>query len=72
MTVASDRGQLLRALGDQPQRVLLAGAREQLVADLRGGLQPLLAQPALFEEVRIVHGDACRRRARPRPARRPR
>ena len=53
--------QLQRALRDQAQRVLLARAGQQLVPDLRRRLQPLLPQPALLEQVRVLHRDPGRR-----------
>ena len=56
------RRELQRAPGDQPQRVVLARPGQELVADLRRRLQPLLPQPALLEQVGVVHRDPGRRR----------
>ena len=53
--------ELQRALGDQSQRILLTRAGQQLVPDLGRGLQPLLPQLALLEQVRVVHRDPGRR-----------
>jgi hypothetical protein len=56
------RREFPRALSDQPQRVVLTRAGQELVPDLRRCFQPLLPQPALLEQIGVVHRDPGRRR----------